>query len=90
VQEYGVESYLGRGHGDDFVAVARRARAAAAALAREGLGVRWLRSSFVGEDELCLHWFTAPSEEAVRTAAERAEIPCDRVVAADTVEGEGT
>jgi hypothetical protein len=76
---YIVETYLGRG--DDFVAAAALAGAAAT-----GFGVTHLRSTFIDEDEICLHWFEAPSLEAVREAASRAELECDRIVAASTEE----
>jgi flavin-binding protein dodecin len=81
VQEYVVETYLGRGSTDEFRDAVARARALS--------DVRWVRSAFVDDDELCLHWFVAPSQQAVRDAVERAQIGCDRVVTAETIEEEG-
>lgn len=84
MHEYVVETYLGRGRASDFRDAVARAQAATAALGN----VNWVRSTFVDADELCLHWFTAPSLQAVREAAERARIKCDRVVTAETIDEE--
>lgn len=77
-----VESYLGRLARGDLPGLAARARRAAETLAREGKDVKYLRSSFVPEDEVCLHWFEAPSRADVHEATERAQLPVDRIVEA--------
>ena len=79
---YLVESYLARSHGTDLNDLAARARQAAEALAQEGKNVRYLRSSFLPEDEVCLHWFEAPSAALVDEATQRAALVCDRIVEA--------
>ena len=79
---YLVESYLSRTCRDGMRLVALRAARAAAALAREGKDVQYLRSSFVPDDEVCLHWFTASSAAVVDEVAERAALAWDRVVEA--------
>jgi hypothetical protein len=79
---YLVESYLARSRGRDLQDLAARARQAAEALAREGKDVKYLRSSFLPEDEVCLHWFEAPSYALVGEAAQRASLACDRIVEA--------
>jgi hypothetical protein len=83
VPDYLVETYLGRG--DDFAAAA----ALADAVSDDAACVQHLRSTYIGEDEVCLHWFAAPSLEAVRAAAARAQLEFDRIVAADTAEQRG-
>ncbi len=77
---YLVESYLARGQAGDMRELARRARDAAEALRRAGKDVTYLRSSFVPEDEVCLHWFAASSVAIVDEAAQRASLGCDRIV----------
>jgi uncharacterized protein DUF4242 len=82
VPNYLVESYLARGRSGDVQELARRAREAAEALRRSGKNVTYLRSSFVPEDEVCLHWFAAPTAALVDEAARRASLDCDRIVEA--------
>jgi len=79
---YLVESYLARGRAGEVRELARRAREAADALACSGKDVTYLRSSFVPEDEVCLHWFAASSAEVVDEVAQRAALGCDRIVEA--------
>ena len=59
-----------------------RARAAAQELTSEGTPVRYVRSLFVPDDELCLWLYEATSAEAVGEATRRAAIEVERVVAA--------
>jgi hypothetical protein len=51
-----------------------RARRASDELRREGTQVRFLRSIFVPEDDVCLYLYRAASTEAVREAASRAAL----------------
>ena len=81
--EYVVETYLARG--EDFLAAAALADATTAHDAQ----VVHVRSTFFDEDEICLHWFRAPSADAVRVAAAQARLECDRVVTAETIDKEG-
>jgi hypothetical protein len=53
------ESYLPRSRRADAASLAERARQAAETLAGTGRDVAYLRSAFLPEDELCLHWFAA-------------------------------
>jgi hypothetical protein len=62
--------------------VETRARRAAAELARTGIPVRYVRSIFVPEDEMCLYLFEARSADAVREASEKAGIAPGRIVEA--------
>ena len=77
---YIAESYLSRARRAELSWQATRARDAATALAGEGQGVAYLRSAFVPEDEVCLHWFIAPSPAAVTEVARLAKLEFDRVI----------
>jgi Nickel responsive protein SCO4226-like len=60
-----------------------RARAAAEAMAKEGVAVLYVRSIFMPADETCFHIFEAPSQEIVAEVSRRASLPCcTRVVEA--------
>ena len=77
--EFLVELYVARADAAAVSSAARRARLAAQELTGEGTPVRCVRSMFVAEDETCFLLFEAVSADAVRTAAGRAGLPCDRV-----------
>jgi Protein of unknown function (DUF4242) len=59
---------------------AESARAAAAALTRDGTEVRYLRSIFIPSDETCFHLFEAPSADAVDQVSRRAAFEYERIV----------
>jgi hypothetical protein len=61
---------------------ARRARRAVEELTREGRPVRYLRSIFVPEDEICFFLFEAGSAEDIEEAARRASLSVDRAAVA--------
>jgi hypothetical protein len=79
-----VEIYVPRGRAGERAALDGRVRAAAAALSAEGTPVRHLRTVFVPEDEMCLHFFEAPATDAVIEVSRRALLTYERVV--ETVE----
>lgn len=79
---YLVESYLPRARADELRDAAERARLAAEALASEGRAVRYLRSTFLPVDEVCLYLLEAESAEVAGEAMERAGISFERVVEA--------
>jgi hypothetical protein len=82
VPSYLVETYLPRGDVEGRLARWRRACSAAEQLTREGTPVRFDRTVYVPEDEICFFVFDAPSgREAVRVA-ERARLDPFRVVEA--------
>ena len=81
---YLVESYVPRVLVGEINGLTSRAREAAEGLAREGNDVRYLRSSFLPEDEMWLLWFDAPTPELVGEAGRRAELDFARIV--ETVE----
>jgi hypothetical protein len=79
---YLVEAYVPRSHASDASAAGRDARKAAEELAREGTPVRYVRTTFLPEDETCFHVFEAPSEGAVSEVCRRAGIGSGRIVPA--------
>jgi Protein of unknown function (DUF4242) len=89
VAEFMLEFYIARTDPAAAEQAAERARAAVEALAREGTPVSFLRSIFVPEDETCFLLYEAPSVEAVRLAAERANLPFERVAEAVSEGGGG-
>ncbi len=87
MRSYSLELYLPRGKAatlDDAVA---KARLAAEELSREGSPVRYLRSMYLTEDEICFHVFEAPSRDSVAEAARRAGLADSRIT--ETVERSG-
>jgi hypothetical protein len=79
---YLVETYLARGHAGERAACERRARNAANELTDGSTRVRFDRSIYVPEDEICFFVFDAPSGRDAALAAERAELDPIRVVEA--------
>jgi hypothetical protein len=79
--QYLVELYVARRSPVPLEAV-RRARASASAMSRDGLQVRYLRSIFVPEDEICFLLFEAASPELVGEAGRRAALDDYRIVRA--------
>jgi hypothetical protein len=66
---------------DELAEWATRVRDAAKELEREGKPVRYLRATIVPADESLLCVFDAASEQLVRDAYARAEIPFERITA---------
>ena len=79
---YLVEAYVPRSRAREARAAGRDARAAAEELVREGTPVRYVRMTFLPDDETCFHIFEASSEEAVGEACRRAGIGSGRIVPA--------
>jgi hypothetical protein len=82
VPSYLVESYVARTRAGDLAAMNSRARAAADAMRRQGIAVRYVRSTFLPDDEVCFHLFKAPTLEIATEVSTRASIPYDRIVEA--------
>jgi hypothetical protein len=80
--DYLVETYLARGLAGERASRERRARSTAEELAAEGTRVRFDRSIYVPEDEICFFVFDAPSGREAALAAQRAELDPIRVVEA--------
>jgi hypothetical protein len=79
---YLVEAYVPRSCAREAYAAERDARAAAYELVREGTPVRYVRMTFLPDDETCFHIFEAASEQAVGEACRRAGIAAGRIVTA--------
>ena len=84
---YLVEVYLPRSRAHEARATGRRARAAAEQLSREGVPIRYVRTTYLPDDETCFHHFEALTPAAVEEASRRAgsarpraHHPCDRGV----------
>lgn len=80
--EFVVELYVPKEDRAAAESSAERNRIAAEALAREGIGVRYLRTIFLPDDETCFHLYEGPSVEAVREAARRAGVAFARIAEA--------
>jgi len=80
VPSYLVEVYLPRSRAHEARATGCRARTAAEELSREGAQVRYVRTTFLPEDETCFHLFEAASAQAVEAASRRAGIGRARIV----------
>jgi hypothetical protein len=80
VPSYLVETYLARGRTGERAARDRRARSAAEELTKGTSRVRFERSIYVPEDEICFFLFDAPSGRDAVLAAARAELDSIRVV----------
>ena len=79
---YLVETYLARGRAGERAARDRRASSAAEELTHGRTRIRFDRSIYVPEDEICFFVFDAPSGRDAALAAERAELDTIRVVEA--------
>jgi len=79
VPNYCLELYLAGGSRTMLEEAAARARAAAESFEARGRSVRYLRSTCLPDDETCLHFFAAASDEDVAEAARRAGLTGDRI-----------
>jgi hypothetical protein len=85
VPSYLVEVYLPQSRAGDARCTGRRARAAADDHSREGTPGRYVRTTFLTDDETCFHVFEAASADVVEEVSRRAGLGRSRVVA--VVEG---
>ena len=76
---YLVEVYVPRSQAREARAAGGRARAAAEKLSREGVPIRYVRTTFLPDDETCFHLFDAVSADAVEELSRRAELGRARV-----------
>jgi hypothetical protein len=80
VPQYVVEQFLARTNRGALAEAAEHALRAADELTSEGVGVRYLRSLYLPEDETCFHLFDGPSSEAVVEVSNRAALRRERIV----------
>ena len=80
--KYMVERHLPGIKPDELSAAAARAKATTATMTAEGTPIRYLRSTFIPGEEKCYCLFEGATEDAVRQANERAEIPFERITEA--------
>ncbi len=85
---YLIECYLPRSRRDELPAATARVRRAAEAVAAEGAEIRYVGSTFLPGDELCLHLVEAESAEHVGRVSGRARIAFERVVEAVPIESQ--
>ena len=76
------EAYLPRSRAAALDEAVKRLEAAAGSPPDGAPAVRYVRSTFVPDDETCFHVFEAISADAVREAGERAFVTFDRIVEA--------
>jgi hypothetical protein len=77
---YCLELYLPHASASRIEEAAADAQRAAGAFAGGGRGpVRYLRTTYLADDETCLHFFEAASVEDVADAAQRAGLATERI-----------
>ena len=81
-----VETYLSRSAKGEPDRTIARTVAAVADLVASGEVIRYLRSIYVPDDEICLLLFEAGSADTVGLAARRAGLDPDRIALADSRE----
>ena len=86
MEQYLVELYLPRRDEAALADAAVRARAASEQLTSEGRQVRYLRTIFVPQDEICFHLYEAQAADVVGEASRRAQIAYERIVRAVSVD----
>ena len=85
---YLVETYLARGRAGELAAREQRARTAAEELTQGRTNVRFERSIYVPEDEICFFVFDAPSGRDAAVVAQHACLEPIRVVQVSSGEEE--
>jgi hypothetical protein len=85
---YMVERHLPGITSDQLTAAARSAKETTAQMTQEGTPVRYLRSTFLPGEEKCFCLFEGESDDVVRAANERAQIPFERIHKAEFVTSE--
>ena len=82
MRSYCLELYVPRGSDARIEKAADDARRAAEALSADGVPIRYVRSTYLGEDETCFHLFEAESAQEVAAAAHRAGLVGGRITPA--------
>jgi hypothetical protein len=79
---YCLELYVPRGSNARIEKAADDARRAAEALATDGVPIRYVRTTYLDEDETCFHLFEAESAQEVAAAAHWAGLAGGRITPA--------
>lgn len=85
---YVAERYLPGVTQEQLIDAARRAKLATAEMTAARTSVTYLRSTFLTGDQTCYCLFEGPSEQAVRQANDKAQIPYERIIPAVHVASE--
>jgi Nickel responsive protein SCO4226-like len=83
MRTYLVETYLSRSSVASMPGWVAQLRALTQVAPGEPSDVRYVRSTFVPEDEVCFHVFEAISADAIRALGRQASLTFDRIVEAD-------
>ena len=75
-----VETYIPGADAQDPRVAGRRMRDAARRLSREGVSVRYVRTTLLPGDETCFHVLAADSRDAVEAACRHAGLERARIV----------
>jgi hypothetical protein len=89
VKQFLVEVFAPRARAADLASAERRARDAAERVSAADTAVRYVRATYVPEDETCFYVFEAASADLVARASALAELGEGRIVEARTTEGRG-
>jgi hypothetical protein len=79
---YLLELYVPRGSNARIEKAADDARRAAEALSTDGVPIRYVRTTYLDEDETCFHLFEADSAQEVAAAAQCAGLTGGRITPA--------
>jgi hypothetical protein len=86
VKQFLLEVFVPRSNRRDVGQVERRLSAAASHISRKGAPVRYLRATYVPEDETCFHLFEAVASDRVARVSELAGLEGGRILEARTTE----
>ena len=79
---YVVEVYVAESQAHEARAGGRRAHCAAEQLSDEGVPIRYVRTTFLPDDETCFHVFETATTTAVEEVCRRAELGRVRILPA--------
>jgi hypothetical protein len=82
VKQFVVEVFTPRASAGELATAERRARLAASRLSEADVAVRYVRATYIPEDEICFFVFDAPSGRDAALVAQRAGLEPIRVVEA--------
>ena len=88
MKQFLVEVFTPRVAADELASAERRAAVAATQLSGADVGVRYVRATYIPEDEICFFVFDAPTGRDAALAAQRAGLEPIRVVQALSPEKE--